>query len=144
MTKYFSYYMTWYQKGSELMKITHTLGGSDNTVHGRNFPKDSIIMQLDNGLELVCCDFHHSRENPLELFCYILAEKKWIKTYAKNEYTEMMWDYYRKISRKNKTRGKKHRKSSIKKSKGTRVRKIPNSVSWAAAHPYQGGGVSPR
>ena len=30
---------------------------------------------------------------------------KWVRTYAKNEYTEMMWDYYRKHQQK---RRKKH------------------------------------
>ena len=133
------------------MKLSRTLGGCDNMIHGRAFPMNSVILQLDNGKELVCCDFHHPRSEPLELFCYLPDEKEWVKTYAKNKYTEIMWDYYRKFSRKQKKSHSnymkssiKHVKSSSKKEKGTRPVKIPSSVSWAMTHPLQGGRVSPR
>lgn len=86
------------------MQLSRTLGGCSNFIHGREFPMHSIVMQLNNGTELVCTNFRHSRKLPLELFCYIPTEKKWVRTYAKNEYTEMMWDYYRKCERKNRMR----------------------------------------
>lgn len=126
------------------MRLHHTLGGCGNILHGREFPKDSVILQLDNGMELVCCNFRHSRKEPLELFVWIPSKKKWVKTYEKNEYTEMMWGHYRKLKRKQTTHHQKHIKSRNKKTKGTKPVKIPSSVSWAISHPLQGGGVSPR
>ena len=86
------------------MKITRTLGGCTNIIHGKEFRRNSIILYLNNGTELVCQDFCHSRKQKLELFCYITTENKWVKTYAKNEYTELMWDYYRKCERSNNVR----------------------------------------
>lgn len=86
------------------MKITRVLGGSCNLIHGREFPMNSVVLQLDNGTELLCTNFRHSRKAELELFCYIPTEKKWVKTYAKNKYTELMWDYHRKRERESKKR----------------------------------------
>lgn len=86
------------------MKITRTLGGCTNMIHGKEFRRNSIILYLNNGTELVCQDFCHSRKQKLELFCYITTENKWVKIYAKNEYTELMWDYYRKCERSNNVR----------------------------------------
>lgn len=130
--------------GGVRMQLYHLLGGCDKILHGREFPKDTVVLKLDNGMELVCCNFHHSRKEKLELYVWIPVEKKWVKTYEKNEYTEMMWEHYRKVKRKQQTYQKKHVKSSAKKTKGTKLVKVPNSVSWAMAHPFQGGGVSPR
>lgn len=39
------------------MQLSHTLGGCCNTVHGREFPMNTIILRLDNGTELVCTNF---------------------------------------------------------------------------------------
>lgn len=86
------------------MRITRTLGGSTNIIHGREFSSNSVVLQLNNDTELVCQDFRHSRKQKLELFCYISTENKWVKIYAKNGYTELMWDYYRKCERKNDVR----------------------------------------
>lgn len=63
----------------------------------------------------------------------------------KNEYTELMWNYYKKNKKKikPKIRQKKHYVHEANK-KGTKPVAIPDSVRWAAKHPYQGGGVSPR
>ena len=130
------------------MKLSHTLGGCDNMLHGREFPMNSVILELDNGTELVCRDFQHPRKKPLELFCYIPAEKKWVKTIAKNKYTEMMWDYYKahKLAPK-------HVKVNLPnpmwdqkklKDKNGKPKKLPHNVWWAMKHPYQGGKVSPR
>ena len=53
--------------------------------------------------------------------------------------------YYKKnIKKRNHT--KKYKKNKTKRWKGTvaRCNKIPNSVQWAAMHPFQGGGMTPR
>lgn len=68
--------------------------------HDREFPVGSIMLTLDNKMELVCWKFNHSRKEKLELFVWLPVEKKWVITYAKNEYTEIMWDYHRKNQKK--------------------------------------------
>ena len=47
-------------------------------------------------------------------------------------------DYYLKNNDSN------NGNASTKKTKGTKPVKVPSSVSWAASHPFQGDGVSPR
>lgn len=74
-------------------------------IHNKEFRMGSIILQLDNKMILVCNKFNHSRKYDLELIVWLPIEKKWVRTYAKNKYTEIMWDYYRKHQQKRK---KKH------------------------------------
>lgn len=64
----------------------------------------------------------------------------------KNEYTEIMWDYYRRNKKKLNPKVKHKKRYSHKENKhGTQPVTIPESVRWAAIqHPYQGGGVSPK
>ena len=63
----------------------------------------------------------------------------------KNEYTEFMWDYYRRNKKKINPKVKHKKRYSHKENKhGTQPVKIQESVRWAIQHPYQGGGVSPR
>lgn len=69
-------------------------------LHNKEFHMGSIIMRLDNGVILVCNKFNHSRQYNLELIIWLPNEKKWVRTYAKNQCTEMMWDYYRKYQEK--------------------------------------------
>lgn len=87
------------------MKLSHTLGGCTNTIHDKYFPTNAIILTLNNGMQLVCHKFNHSRKYKLELLVWIPIEKKWVKTYDKNGYTEMMWNYY---LRNRKKRNDKH------------------------------------
>ena len=86
------------------MKLSRTLGGCCNFVHGREFPMGSVILQLNNGTELVCTNFRQSRKLPLKVYCYLPQEKKWATTLLKGECKEIMWDYYRKCERKNRIR----------------------------------------
>ena len=74
-------------------------------IKGKEMPMNSIVLRLDNKAILVCSKFNHSRKQNLELLVWLPTQKKWVRTYAKNEYTEMMWDYYRKHRQKRK---KKH------------------------------------
>lgn len=70
------------------------------TIKDKDIPMDSIVMYLNNKMILVCMNFNHSRKQNLELFAWLPLEDKWVKTYAKNKYTEIMWDYYRKHQQK--------------------------------------------
>lgn len=65
-------------------------------LHNKVFHMNSIILKLDNGTIFVCNKFNHPHKYNLELIVWLPHEKKWFRTYAKNQYTEMMWDYYRK------------------------------------------------
>lgn len=80
------------------MKIYKAL--NTELIHNKEFRMGSIILQLDNKMILICNKFSHSRKYNLELTVWLPTEKKWCRTYAKNKYTEMMWDYYRKHQQK--------------------------------------------
>ena len=69
-------------------------------LHNKEFRMGSIILQLDNKMIFVCNKFNHSRKQNLELTVRLPTENKWVRTYTKNEYTEMMWNYYRKHQQK--------------------------------------------
>ena len=73
---------------------------SHEVIKGKEMPMNSIVLRLDNKAILVCSKFNHSRKQNLELLVWLPAQNKWVRTYAKNEYTEMMWDYYRKHQQK--------------------------------------------
>ena len=70
------------------------------TIKGKEMPMNSIVLRLDNKIILVCSKFNHSRKQNLELTVWLPTENKWVRTYTKNEYTEMMWNYYRKHQQK--------------------------------------------
>ena len=74
-------------------------------IKGKEMPMNSIVLRLDNKAILVCSKFNHSRKQNLELLVWLPAQNKWVRTYVKNEYTEMIWNYYRKHQQKRK---KKH------------------------------------
>ena len=73
---------------------------SHEVIKGKEMPMNSIVLRLDNKVILVCSKFNHSRKKNLELLVWLPTQNKWVRTYAKNEYTEMMWDYYRKHQQK--------------------------------------------
>lgn len=126
------------------MQLSRTLGGCCDIIHGKEFPMNSIILTADNGTQLVCTNFHQSRKQKLKLYVWLPIDKKWVVTYAKNEYTEMMWAYYRKCEHKSRNHYKKHTKRTKNKSGSVKTVTIPKSVVWSMQHPFQGGGVSPR
>lgn len=130
--------------GGVIIKIYHTLGGQ-YLIHGREFPKGTVVLQLKNGTEFFCSSFNTARSRDLLVLVYDSHKKNWKRVMMKNEYTELMWDYYRKNKKKIKTK-EKNKKHYVHKEnkKGTKPVAIPDSVRWAAKHPYQGGGVSPR
>lgn len=69
-------------------------------LHDKEFPMNSIILELDNKYVLISSDFHHKRKYKLKVYVWLPNEKKWVYTYAKDQYTEMMWNYYRKHKQK--------------------------------------------
>ena len=73
---------------------------SHEVIKGKEMPMNSIVLRLDNKVILVCSKFNHSRKQNLELLVWLPVQNKWVRTYTKNKYTEMMWDYYRKHQQK--------------------------------------------
>lgn len=127
------------------MKLYHTLGGQ-YLIHGKEFPKGTIVLCLDNGVELYCdkSNFHNTQSKFL-IKIYTPDEKTWYRCKMKNEYTDLMYDYFRK--NKNKIEPKKIPKKhhhTKENTHGTKRVTIPKSVRWSMEHPFQGGGISPR
>lgn len=92
------------------MQISHTLGGCTNCINGREFPTNSVVLRIKNGTTLVCQNFTRTRNGSVLIFCYLPTEKKWVKTYANNEYTRSMYEYYKGTIRK--ANRKKHRQTN--------------------------------
>lgn len=127
------------------MKLYHTLGGQ-YLIHGKEFPKGTIVLCLDNGVELYCykSNFYNTTKKLL-ISIYNQKEKIWYRCKMKNEYTDIMYDYFRK--NKNKIEPKKIPKKhhhTKENTHGTKRVTIPKSVRWSMEHPFQGGGISPR
>lgn len=126
------------------MKIYHTYGGQ-YLIHGREFPKGTVVLQLDNDVEMYCSNFK-TKSRTLLILLYDPVKRKWFRGTMKNEYTELMWKYFAKHKKEiiperiifNKSKRKKNNSKQ-----GKRLT-IPKSVRWAAEHPFQGGSVSPR
>lgn len=76
------------------MKLSKAL--NIEVIHNKEFAIGSIILELDNKLVLVSTDFHHTRKRPIKMWAWLPDERKWVKAYLKNQYTEIMWNYYRK------------------------------------------------
>ena len=74
------------------MKICKTLVAE--MVHNEEFPMGSIVLELNNNIVLICHDFNHSRKQKVQISVWLPIEKKWVCTYLKNKYTEIMWDYF--------------------------------------------------
>lgn len=128
------------------MRLYHTLGGQ-YLIHGKEFPKGTVVLQTDDGIEVFCRNFNNTaRSRELLVHVYNPINKKWIRCMMKNAYTELMWNYYKKNKKKIDPRMRYPKKNSYKKNKeGTRAAvAVPDSVRWAIQHPYQGGGISPK
>lgn len=98
------------------MKLSHTLGGSCSRVHGKEFPMNSVVLELERAT-FVCTNFHQSRKKPLRVFCYIHNEK-WVITFLNNELKDTMWTYYRKNIRQSKNYSQLMRHDRKKKKSG--------------------------
>ncbi len=81
------------------MRIYHILTPYE-IFHNREMHMNTICVLLNNGNVLTCEKFPCSQKEKLKLIIWLSAERKWVKTYAKNEYTEMIWQYYFKLLRK--------------------------------------------
>jgi hypothetical protein len=62
---------------------------------------ESVILYLNNGFILVGEDFTQKYGRKMEIFVYIPAEKRWVRTYAWDRYTEAMWQLHNRHTRRN-------------------------------------------
>ena len=76
-----------------MYRVYHLL--SRDFVCGSAFSMNSVVLTLDNGTRLVCSDFNRSRTKKIEIYVH-LPKQGWVRTYEKNQLTEIMWAYYRK------------------------------------------------
>ena len=136
------------------MKISQTIMQRE-ILHNKEFPMNSIILELNNKNLLVCPNPLYSYKQQLELYVWISNERKWVKTYAKNKYTQIILEYYNKNQRKSRRKNKMNYSQLMQpgeKGKSTKInpggkrkrKDISKSVVWSAKHPFQGGGFSPK
>ena len=127
------------------MRIYHTLGGQ-YLIHDREFSIGTIVLHLDNGIEIFCNKSnYYSKKHNLHVLLYLPDKKTWVQGEMKNKYTDLMWDYYKKNEEKiNPKRIFKKHYQHKKNKHGTKRVTVPKSVQWSMKHPFQGGGVSPR
>ena len=71
-------------------------------IKGKSFPLNTIILTLDTGVIVTSNDFHHKRNLPLRCRCYVPWFGKWVLTETINDYTEFMWEFYRKTQKRSK------------------------------------------
>ena len=74
------------------MKVYHTYGGQ-YLMHGREFPKGTVVLQLDNGVEMYCSNFK-TKSRTLLVLLYDPRKEKLFCGKMKNDYTELMWKYF--------------------------------------------------
>lgn len=82
------------------MKI-YTLLGTDY-IYGKQFIMGSVVETLSNGVIIVCSNFTTPRKEKLMVKVYDPVHAKWGNALMRNEYTENLWNYHRKIQRKKK------------------------------------------
>ena len=77
------------------MRIYHTLGGQ-YLIHDREFSIGTIVLHLDNGIEIFCNKSNfYSKKHNLHVLLYLPDKKTWVQGEMKNKYTDLMWDYYK-------------------------------------------------
>ncbi len=126
------------------MKIFYTLGGS-YLIHNKQFPIGTVILQLENKVEIACSNFNIPKEQDLLVFLYNPSIKTWEKYLMKNKYTQIMWRFYRKNRNKINPPHRPHYSHKSYKDKFgpcSRSSHVPSAVRWAAANPFYGGRMS--
>lgn len=82
------------------MRIYHTLGGQ-YLIHDREFSIGTVVLHLDNGIEIFCNKSNfYSKKHNLHVLLYLPDKKTWVQGEMKNKYTDLMWDYYKKNEEK--------------------------------------------
>lgn len=76
---------------------------SHEIIGNREIPINTIVMYFYD-IIVLCDDFHHSRKDKLKVRIY--SKGKWYNARIKNQYSEMLWDYYRKTQKRPKRDGK--------------------------------------
>ena len=73
------------------MRISHTMLHGE-VIHDREFRANSVVIRLNNRNVLVCQRFPRLKEDKVELYVWLASQNKWVRTFAKDNYTEIMWD----------------------------------------------------
>lgn len=65
--------------------------------HEYEFPRNTIILTLNNGIQIACANFNVKRSGKLPVYVY--AQGHLVKTLMHNAYTEILWNYHRKTQK---------------------------------------------
>lgn len=71
-------------------------------IHNKEFIMDSVVLCLENGVEIVCSDFQKSSKSKLFVTIWNPQSKKWGTALMRNKYSQIMWDFYRSKHKKHK------------------------------------------
>ena len=75
------------------IKIYHTLGGQ-YFIHGKEFPKGTVVLQTDNGIELFCTNFNTARSREMLVIIYKekdqLAVELHVRKWNKREHEDII------------------------------------------------------
>ena len=77
----------------KIHRIYNLLGTS--YIHNKEFIMDSVVLCLENGVEIVCSDFPNSSKAKLFVTVWNPQSKKWGTALMRNKYSQIMWDFYR-------------------------------------------------
>lgn len=64
-------------------------------VKGKEFGTETIMLTFNTGVIITSIDFHHKRSLPLLCEVYFPKRNVWATMKVKNEYTDVMWDFYK-------------------------------------------------
>lgn len=85
------------------MKIYHTMMNGE-VIHDHAFPMNSVILSLDHHVKVICKEFKFDREKKLEVYVWLPTPKKWVRTKIRNDYSEVMYNYFCTHIRKRKSK----------------------------------------
>lgn len=69
-------------------------------IHNREILPESIVCELSNGTILVGSDFKNKKGKKLPILFYVPKTHKWYLAYQSDEFTDAMYNFYRKINKK--------------------------------------------
>ena len=70
-------------------------------INGKSFPANSVIMRFNFGTVLVATNLKRNDQGKILLHVYSVKGRKWTTCSVENEYTKIMYSFYKKETRNN-------------------------------------------
>lgn len=64
-------------------------------IKDKEFGTGTIMLTFNTGVIVASIDFHHKRSLPLLCEVYLPKRNIWVTMKVKNEYTDIMWNFYK-------------------------------------------------